>query len=211
VNGLLYKDFINLKQTFKIYCLVTLVWALIFIPDGNYSIFGLLMVMMSTLVITTLSLDDLAKWDGYALTMPVNRKEVVYSKYLLLLFLDVIGAVTALIIGLIGVYMGFFNLLETLFTLVAVLMIALIFGSTMLPLIYRFGTEKARIMIMLVGGGFAGFVLAASLLVTPQMVNVLAEYLNHPIIIVASGAVLTALYVFTSLKISIKLYVRRDF
>ncbi|WKY47232.1 ABC-2 transporter permease [Eubacteriaceae bacterium ES3] len=211
MNGLLYKDFINLKPTFKIYCLIALIWAVIFIPDGNYSIFGLLMVMMSTLVITTLSLDDLAKWDGYALTMPVNRKEVVYAKYLLLLCLVVIGGVTALLIGVVGALMGFFDLLEMLFVMVNVFMIALIFGSTMLPLIYRFGTEKARTMILLVAGIFSGLILVATILIPPETIKALAGYLQHPFMVMSGCSILTVIYVFTSLKISVSLYESRDF
>ena len=43
--------------------------------------------MMVMLVITSLAYDERSRWDRYALTMPVSRKEMVLSKYLLGLIL----------------------------------------------------------------------------------------------------------------------------
>lgn len=211
MTGLLYKDLINLKSTFKIYCLITVIWGVIFIPDGNYSIFGLLMVMMATLVVTTLSYDDLANWDQYALTMPVSRKEVVYSKYLLLLLLDTIGAVTALLVGGIGAGLGFFEPMEIVLVLAVVFMIALIFGATILPLIYRFGTEKARMLILLVAGIPSGFLLIISNFLEPQTIRNLRIIFNKPLLLILGGLIFTLLYLFISLKISVRLYTKKDF
>ncbi|MDK2942114.1 MAG: type transport system permease protein, partial [Acetobacterium sp.] len=102
MKGLILKDLINLKSTFKMLGLMIALFAVIYIPQGNGFIFGMIILMFAMMVVTTISYDDLAKWDAYALTMPVTRKEMVLSKYLVMALLNTLGAVLALIVGIVG-------------------------------------------------------------------------------------------------------------
>ncbi|MGV8905305.1 MAG: ABC-2 transporter permease [Acetobacterium sp.] len=150
MKGLILKDLLNLKGTFKTLGVMMLLFTVIFIPQGNNFIFGIIIIMLAMMVITTISYDDLAKWDTYALTMPVTRKEMVLSKYLVLGILTISGAILSLIIGIIGtMIMGKSFSMEILAIIGVVFLIALVFGSLMLPLIYKFGAEKARLMLIL--------------------------------------------------------------
>jgi hypothetical protein len=151
MKGLILKDLINLKRSMKTLGVMLLVWAVLFIPMGNESfISGMVVLMFAMLVVTTLSYDDLARWDTYALTMPISRPEMVRSKYLLMLLLDFASVVLALLLVLLGSFFTGTGLTaETLQGLPIILMIAIIFGSVLIPLVYKFGTEKARLMIVL--------------------------------------------------------------
>lgn len=150
MKGLILKDLLNLKGTFKTVGVMILFFAVVFIPAGNDFIFGIIIIMFAMMVITTMSYDDLAKWDAYALTMPVTRKEIVLSKYLVLGILNISGAILSLIIGIIGtIIMGRSFSMEILAIIGVIFLIALVFGSLILPLINKFGTEKARLMLFL--------------------------------------------------------------
>ena len=91
MKGLILKDLLNLKSTFKMLGVMMLFFAVVFLPQGNGAIFGIIIMMFAMMVVTTISCDDLAKWDAYALTMPVTRKEMVLSKYLVMVLLNTLG------------------------------------------------------------------------------------------------------------------------
>ena len=54
-------------------------------------------LMLSMQVITTMSYDEYAKWDKYALTMNINRKDIVLSKYVFFIMSIIIGMVVGVI------------------------------------------------------------------------------------------------------------------
>ncbi|MBC3803484.1 ABC-2 transporter permease [Acetobacterium fimetarium] len=153
MKGLILKDLINLKKSMRTLGIMLLAFVVIYIPLGSESfISGMVVLMFAMLVITTMSYDDMAKWDTYALTMPISRKEVVLSKYLLMLMLDFTSVVLALALTFVGSLLtGTGMTTETLLGIPIILMIAVIFGSVLIPMIYKFGIEKARLMIVLCG------------------------------------------------------------
>jgi ABC-type transport system involved in multi-copper enzyme maturation permease subunit len=97
MKGLLLKDLVNLKQQTKIYFIIIAVWLAIALTskDGSF-LGGMICVLSVMLPITTLSYDEKAKWDKYVLSMPIMRKQVVISKYILALALSFIGCVISL-------------------------------------------------------------------------------------------------------------------
>ncbi|HEY5556892.1 ABC-2 transporter permease [Acetobacterium sp.] len=206
MKGLILKDLLNLKGTFKTLGVMMLLFTVIFIPAGNDFVFGIIIIMLAMMVITTISYDDLAKWDTYALTMPVTRKEMVLSKYLVLGILTISGAILSLIVGIIGtMIVGRSFSMEILAIIGVVLLIALVFGSVMLPLIYKFGAEKARLMLMLC-------------FLIPMGIIFLLEKTNIPIPIDANPWMYLSLLIgFTlvglilSYGLSLKIYEKKEF
>jgi len=214
MKGLMVKDFLNLQSTFKRLIPIIALWMVIFLPNGNSTFFGVVIMMMTMMVVTTISYDDLAKWDSYALTMPISRKEVVTGKYLVMLLLDVLGVLMALIVGLIGVLiLKNSSWSEMMAVLVIIASIGLIAGSTMLPLIYHFGTEKARIIIILVAMVPTGLVLLLSGMVSEQQWQWLANIgadISLSMIIIGLAA-FSAFYVACSYMISKRIYEKKEF
>ena len=153
MSGLILKDLLNLKRNLKTLLLMLVVFAVIFVPQGTSSAFTAMLVFVSsTLVVTTMSYDDLAKWDRYALTMPVTRRDMVRAKYAVLLILAGIGAAVGAIVELAAGMLlhSAPRPQEMLLSILAVLSISLLLSAVILPLLYHFGVEKARIMMMLV-------------------------------------------------------------
>ena len=147
MKGLLLKDLVNLKQQTKIYIVVIGIWLAIALTskDGSF-LGGMICVLSVMLPITTLSYDEKAKWDKYALSMPVSRKQVVVSKYIL-----------ALALSFIGCFISFsFNLFITKDAYQSIIMSSMFWAFSIvafciiLPLIYKFGVEKGRAMILIV-------------------------------------------------------------
>ncbi|MEL7569564.1 MAG: ABC-2 transporter permease [Eubacteriaceae bacterium] len=147
MKGLLLKDLVNLKQQTKIYIIVIAIWLAIALTsqDGSF-LGGMICVLSVMLPITTLSYDEKAKWDKYVLSMPVSRKQVVVSKYILALALSFIGCLISFA----------FNLFITKDATQSMLMSSMFWSFSIvafcliLPLIYKFGVEKGRAMILVV-------------------------------------------------------------
>lgn len=202
MKGLLFKDLVNIRQQARIYTLILAIWILIGITEKNLSFFGGVMSIFSAMVpLTACGYDEKANWDKYALTMPVTRKQLVISKYLL---------------GILILLCGFgLMLLAGLFTDTALteqIDIICVFGALgmtcmalMLPAVFRLGVEKARTVMMLI------FIIPTVVLLAvdrldlatpdPEMLRTLLHMAP------AAAAVLFLL----SIPFSIYLYEKREF
>lgn len=156
MKSLIIKDLYNIGHNAKSMIFILLVLAFGLIPssgtEGYIIMSGILCSMM---IITTFSFDDQSKWLKYAMVMPVTKKDIVISKFIVLLIFSTIGAVTGLVIGAIGgtiLHKGVFsnvnNMLSLLFTGVLSLVISEFAGSMSIPLLFKFGAEKARILML---------------------------------------------------------------
>ncbi|NMC57283.1 MAG: ABC-2 transporter permease [Eubacteriaceae bacterium] len=147
MKGLLLKDLVNLKQQTKIYIIIIAVWLAIALSskDGSF-LGGMICVLSVMLPITTLSYDEKAKWDKYVLSMPVSRKQVVESKYILALALSFIGCIISFAFNLFITKDASQSILMSL----AFWAFSIFAFSVILPLIYKFGVEKGRAIILIV-------------------------------------------------------------
>lgn len=162
MKGLLYKDFYCLKQNLKYIFVVLLLYGFIFIPQGNSGILGAIVIIFPMLVITTLSYDHAGKWNRFALTMPITRKMLVRSKYILFLIMLLFGMLVGVIFSLTSMlFHRNFDVIETGLEMGAVAATALWSGTLLLPLIYRFGVERARLFLLLLFALFGGGIMAS--------------------------------------------------
>ena len=152
MKGLILKDLLNLKGNIKFILLFIIMFGFMSsLGDGNVNNFiGVIIVLCTTMIVSTFSYDDLNKWDSYVLTMPINRNDIVLSKYLTMLIFSFIGVLVSLIVSVtIGYFKNTLILNETLLINALILSISVGFGSLILPLIYKFGTERARLLMIL--------------------------------------------------------------
>ncbi|MEL7662275.1 ABC-2 transporter permease [Acetobacterium wieringae] len=206
MKGLILKDLLNLKSTFKMLSVMMVFFAVVFLPQGNGFIFGMIILMFAMMVVTTISYDDLAKWDAYALTMPVTRAEMVLSKYLVMVILNTLGAVLSLTVGFVGsIIMGKSFDLEILAIVGVIYLVALIFGSVIIPLIYKFGTEKARLMLFLCA------LIPTALILLLEQFNVPLPTTGNPWIYLFLLIGLSVAGVILSYLISLKIYTKKEF
>ena len=82
--GLLLKDCYNLKSQLKMLGLFLILFLVLAISMKNSGFFaGIAMMLAVMMPVTALAYDERAKWDQFAVTMPVTRTQIVGSKYLL--------------------------------------------------------------------------------------------------------------------------------
>lgn len=152
MKGLILKDLYITKNNSRFYLLILGLFGIVSLAqgDGGMSFLPFCVILFSVLVISSLSYDELAKWDRLALCMPITRRQVVASKYVLHLIFTAVGVLLGLLIGVLSLLIHDDGDYRALLTLVATsAAIALVYGALVLPLIFRYGPEKGRIMIIL--------------------------------------------------------------
>jgi len=214
MKGLILKDLYNLKNNGKSIIFVLVVFSFVSFSQNNIGfLIGYTILLGSMLVINTMSYDNMAKWDKYALTMPVTRRDVVFSKYLVSIIVTFIGAAIAIVLCFAqGIYKHNLDALEILAVTGAVVAAGFLFISIMLPFIYKFGIEKSRILIFLVFLVPAGIVVIGKSKFTKlqfsplavQYMHIILQYL--PIILL----LITILVMVVSYSISVKVYGNKD-
>jgi len=135
--GLLLKDLYAMRQYGRTMLVMLAFFAVISAGLDNPATFfeGFFILMSMMLTITSFSYDALAKWDRYALSLPVTRKEIVGEKYLLSLVLCLGSAAISFLISWIVLKFSpvdGFGLKEHLIATVAIICAALFFTGILL-------------------------------------------------------------------------------
>lgn len=148
--GLILKDLLYLRRSGRTLAILVAFYAVFFILMGKSdSAFGLLcgLIVMLTLIlsINAFSYDEAAKWTPYEQSLPVSKSRIVLARYLLALG---ISCVLALVLFFAG-SLAFGFSLETAVSFWVSWNLSLILCSVLFPLLYRYGTQKARLFFLI--------------------------------------------------------------
>lgn len=207
MKGLLIKDLLNLKKNFSTVIIMIALYFLFAFKSGDPSILvGMIVLLFTTMSITSISYDDLAKWDKFALAMPLSRKKIIYSKYILAIVLSLFGVVISTAIGyLIILLKGKISISAFLMTSYLIFSISIIFSSIILPLIFKFGVEKSRLMMMAVLAIPMVIVYILSELGVPMPSE--NQFMN----ILKISPLINLVILYLSSRISYNIYRKKDF
>lgn len=162
MTGLIIKDFLVLRKTLRTYLLFIAVY-LALAGVGVWKpefVAGFVMVMIAVLPMNVFSYDKQAKWDTYGLALPVGRTKTVAARYLCVLLLCLSTVALECGFGVVMFAAGKLeDVVEYLFTGAVCGLIAVLMNAIMLPLLYKFGPERARVVLIgvmgLIGAGIA--------------------------------------------------------
>ena len=159
------------------------------------------------LFISTFSYDEYNNWDAYVNALPLERKNIILSKYLTSAILLVCSSIISCIIAYV---LTFFyeksDISHSLSYIGGCLCGMLITISLMYPLIFKYGSQKGRIagFVLIAGSGFV-LGLLSKMKVFSTVVNSFETYFLIAFI------VLTILMLIGSYIISVKIYSKREF
>ncbi|HJK21231.1 MAG TPA: ABC-2 transporter permease [Methanocorpusculum sp.] len=215
MNGLLYKDLLNLTPTLKYLVFMALIFCVVFIPLGNELPVYIILIMFGALLPTTaISFDTAARWDKYAVSLPVTRREIVAARYQLMVGGICVAGVISLIIAVAmmilmpgeGIFLPYFSPLMLMVLFVAC---GLLLGSIALPLTLKFGVEKMRYIIMVIALTPVVVIFGMSFFADLSGITPTDPVLM-PVIIGVLFAV-TALFVYVSFWLSVRIYAKKEF
>lgn len=212
--GLILKDVFNLKKYAKQISLSVIVFGIFAVQLKNPEyLIGMISMMCSMLVITSMSYDESTKWDKYALTMPILKKDIVLSKYILLVFMVFTGTVLSGIISMImSEIMQLQEPKEIMLICGAVALVILLIFSVLMPLLLKYGVEKARILIFAIVGlpvlAITAFVKLMQRLNIPKPDEAQLEKLSE--ILPYAFPVIVLVVLFLSYNLSVRIYSNKE-
>lgn len=163
MTGLILKDFyllLDRKQTLVMFVAISVLMG--YTMDGSF-IVGYMCTLGAILALGTISYDEVENGQMFLLTLPVERKTYALSKYAIGGLVCGMSWILAVVLMLVmNVIKGeVVNLVEELVTALAILPVAALELFLLIPIQLKFGMEKSRLALALLGGG------AAALLAIP--------------------------------------------
>ncbi len=153
MRGLIIKDFLYLKNTWKNLVIIFIGSLLISIALGNYllTICALSLILLTN-TINTFQTDEFFNTDSYTLSLPLSRRQIITARYIY----TFIMVITAFFVGLVLFYLIHFiikpnhNGLNTdmLKYLIMLEGTSLLVDSIFYPVIYKVGCEKSRLVLL---------------------------------------------------------------
>lgn len=203
--GLLIKDLYTLKRQLRIVVLISVIYFAVAVLSKNLGMFtGIAMMYAIVLPITSMAYDEQCKWDRYALATPLSRTTIVLSKYVLGVLLNIVGVLLVCAAHLTGARFGLSVDGELLPTVFGMSTGALAVMSVILPLMYKFGVEKARLIMVIVFLVPFLLVMAASRFQLELSLDLVKQYV-YLLPVAVIGMILVSLYC------SIRIYKGKEF
>ena len=144
--GLITKDFLVMRKTLMSYLLLMGIYIILaYLDFFDYSfIITFIQMVLAVMPISAFAYDEQAKWDRYAMSLPLGRRGVVGARYLFVLGLTLFTVAA----GLAGTALLYLvhqaDPLEMFVTLMVSTTIGLLIPTILLPLSYKLGPERAR-------------------------------------------------------------------
>lgn len=154
MKSLLWKDWYTIRGQMKLLLAGMAVMALF--PNPMTRTIAILYA--SLLSLNTLAFDEQARWNRYAAMLPYSAGQMVLSKYVF----GLVGVLTMGALAIVGEYaispMGATHG-EGVCEILAMSASALTYQALVLPMVFRFGVERARVgFVLSVGVLIAGYI-----------------------------------------------------
>lgn len=193
--GLIFKDLVNLKSYAKSIAIMCGIFLFVSIMNQSPAFFmGYIQMLSIVIILATFGYDEKVEWDHYAMTLPIQRKDIVKSKYILaygtVLLMTIIGAVVVMVTGYFqnGDILAEGNLIANfLIATIVALIIAVV-----IPLTLKYGSEKGRYAMMSMAIIPFGFVTILNIFNIStesvfKFIEMLVEYpIIYPVILLIS-------------------------
>ncbi len=211
MKGLVLKDLYSVKKYLRQYVLFFAVFTVVGIMLKMPAYIGFLGAFYGmSLFISTFNTDEFFHWEAYVLTGPLSRRDLVKGKYVLMILLMGSAAVIAILGELAVCVITKLSVTENFAAGLSMMIYIFLMMSVVIPLIYKFGSEKARTSMILI---FVVPVVSVALIgkiAGTENVNEFLEHISWPA--VAVGAVILCIMaLILSYIISLKIIEKKEF
>ncbi len=206
MKGLLIKDILNLRINLLLCGALLLLYSCLnAFSEFQYSIINYFILICSTFLITSFYLDESSKWNAFALAMPVSRKELVLSKFLLKWILHMVGFVFALIpAAIVRIFQGtLFSavFMQEIFFIIIIVLVYNIILSASILILFKFRYAVARTISLIAACCTMGIIIGFQQ-AEPFSWEINSALQHHGLLMVCVGFVVSllmegAFYFFT--------------
>lgn len=150
MKGLIVSDIYALKKQVMISGAVALIYLIVGVANGNTATMSIFLILFATMLpVTAFTYNEQCHWDVYANTLPVRRFEFVGAKFVLSFgFMLVAVILSAGSVILSNRILGNPLFQDTMWPLMAGC-VGLVYSAIFMVLIFKFGAERSRMIMML--------------------------------------------------------------
>ena len=216
IKGLILKDLLQLKS----YKRTLIVYILIFILTGfaqeTTKGIGVMVAVMLTLGFGMFSMasfnyDEQAKSDGYFLTFPLIKKNILFAKYILVILSTIVGAIVGVLASILIIYFidkQLPNINDILYTILGGIFGVGLIEAIQIPCVYKWGAEKGRIQMFIVAALIVVLALGVLSFVSDLNISISANKTENFIPIILTLLIILIYYI--SYKVSYKIYKNKE-
>lgn len=207
MKGLILKDFYALKKYCKSVVFILIVFEIcgFFSNDNDLFFISYPCLFGSVLPVTLLTYDEKEKWNKYVQTLPISKSQYVSVKYVLGLILTGLFIFLVSILQFIKMFKNnSFDFISYANEMLMIICMCLMISTFVMPFIFKFGTEKGRIVYLLAIGVFCGLYVGFAMSDDFSLIDSLGKMPT-----IAVLGICVVLYILSWL-LSIKFYQSRE-
>lgn len=210
MKGLIIKDLYTISENMRNLIFITVTFGALAVITGEKSVFSTLIPMITAMImvnsVSTFSYDEISQWDHYCAALPVKRSRVVLARYLVTVIIGVAGTAFALLMALVcGQFVPDVSMSDTAIGAVSAFMAIMLLFSITLPVIYKYGVQKMRIISLMI-------------VFFPVAIGVLYVKLGLPlpteetiVLLVKLAPIVTLIALMVSYQVSVGIYRKKEF
>ncbi len=210
MKGLLLKDFYLITKYCRAFFILIIAFGIIsaFTSDNIFLFYPC--VIASMLPMTLQSYDEREKWCTYSAALPYSKAKQVSAKYIIGLLASVISIIIITAAQLYKLCTGsVYSANDLIFLILQLFAISLLPPAFTLPFIFKFGTEKGRILYyVVIGASCALITINSESFDLSELSQAAASNGNSYLMLFFVASVI--LYV-VSWILSVKFYKKREF
>ena len=215
-KGLITKELVFLKAYKKNLILFVILAAMLCFFNDNITSFIPVYVPLILGMIATNSFvyDGQANSERYLLSFPLNKKDIIRTKYIYILSFTVLGSILGIVFAIILQSIkdsSLLNIDDIVSTGAGALFGMMILQIFQIPILIKFGYEKGKfiqmiaiVLIMMIASILSVTVIKITSLSLDEVLNMLKQYGLYII------AIVTVLFYFLSYKISLNIYKKKE-
>ena len=207
--GMIKKDIFMIRNNLKTLLLAIIIYffyTMMFDMDMSF----ILPFMIMMICISTFSYDDYNNWHSFSAALPKGKINNVKSKYITTISLTFIAAIISIICTfVISNFKTTINFSDAISSISGYLFAIFILVSILFPFIFKYGAEKGRIVMFILGMGIVAiFILLKKVLNISIPANIITFFDYYGLII---SLVLSVIFISISYLISKKIYLNKEF
>lgn len=209
MKALIYKDLISIKNALLLQFVVIIALGIYFYKENQLVLIPLFFILVPVIILGMLfGMDNQYSTNKYLIASGISRKKIVLSRYTIIWAMSLLAILISLLVG--------FNKnpltkdVPLILILSALLLITSIVGVFELPLMYKFGAEKARFIFVILY-----FIVFAFFSTISSNKEWILEYINKGLtmdktLLALVIFVVTIIFHMISILISIKIFENKE-
>ena len=210
--GLLIKD-IKLMKNQIVFFLVTIVCGLILVPNKPLIGAWVLAFVIGNFSIGSMTYDDFDNGNAFLFTLPFTRKQYTKEKYLYSLIMGSLVGILLFIYDVI--YQTIVNkeidIYEVMFLESLVIILTLLMLSVMIPIQFKYGSEKGKMANLAVMGVGLIIIFATDKIIPTTSVAIMVTEKRNTLSMSAVFILMTIAIYYISMLISQKIINQKEF